>query len=135
MRGALSLATKRVVDVMVPIDDVFTLPATARLDAPTMTDLLERGHSRVPIHMGPDKSSCEAFLLVKDCLLLNAADAHEVASLRMHPPIWVGPADSLFELLNSFQQGHAHSARPLRTGAAGPSARRMPVAACGRVCL
>lgn len=33
-----------------------------------------------------------------------------VSSLRAHAPVWVGPEDSLFALLNTFQQGHAHMA-------------------------
>jgi len=73
-------------------------------------ELVTRGHSRVPIFRGPEKTSCTDFLLLKDHLLLNPADARPVATLRTHTPIWVGPESSLFGLLNSFQEGHAHMA-------------------------
>ena len=110
VRGALSLSTKCVVDVMVPIDDVYALPSSTILNEATMASLLARGHSRVPIHRGPDSSSCTSFLMLKDHLLLSPSDAVPVSNLFTHKPIWVGPDDSLFELLNSFQQGHAHMA-------------------------
>ena len=110
VRGALSLSGRRVVDVMVPMEDVFALPASARLDRPTLEELLLRGHSRVPIYPGPDRTSATAFLHLKDHLLLNPADATSVTALHTHSPIWVGPTASLFGLLNSFQEGHAHMA-------------------------
>ena len=110
VRGALSLSGKFVVDVMVPIEDVFAVSAAALVDEPMMTDLITRGHSRVPVHHGPDRTSCTSFLLLKEHLLLSPSDGTLVASLRSHAPIWVGPNASLFELLNSFQEGHAHMA-------------------------
>lgn len=109
VRGALSLSAKLVADVMVPLADVFTLPSSAVLDEPTMRTLLLAGHSRVPVYHGPDPSSCTSFLLLKDQLLCNPADATPVAKLRTHAPIWVGPESSLFGLLNSFQEGQGGS--------------------------
>jgi len=110
VRGALSLSTKLVVDVMVPLEAVYALPAQARMDHAIMRDLLTRGHSRVPVYWGPEASSISSFLHVKDHLMLNPADAVPISSLRAHAPVWVGPEDSLFALLNTFQQGHAHMA-------------------------
>mmetsp|Transcript_8418 Transcript_8418/g.27928 ORF Transcript_8418/g.27928 Transcript_8418/m.27928 type:complete len:518 (+) Transcript_8418:65-1618(+) len=110
VRGALSLSQKLVVDVMVPLEDVFALPADAAMDLATMKQVLALGHSRVPVYWGPAKSSITRFIHIKDQIMLTPADATPVANLRFHEPQWVGPQDSLFALLNTFQEGHAHMA-------------------------
>lgn len=75
-----------------------------------MKDALARGHSRVPVFFGPDRSSVSAFIHLKEQILVNPASSPKVAALPCHPPVWVGPTDSLFGLLNTFQEGQAHMA-------------------------
>jgi len=48
--GALDLQEKVVKQAMTPIDQVFMLPFTARLDYPTLEKVVRSGHSRIPIY-------------------------------------------------------------------------------------
>lgn len=60
--GALDLQEKVVKQAMTPIDQVFMLPFTAKLDYPTLEKVVRSGHSRIPIYqeieveVGPAKS-------------------------------------------------------------------------------
>lgn len=60
--GALDLQEKVVKQAMTPIDQVFMLPFTAKLDYPTLEKVVRSGHSRIPIYqeievqVGPTKS-------------------------------------------------------------------------------
>jgi len=58
----------------VPLQSIYALPATARMDAPLMREVMTRGHSRVPVYWGKDASSMTSFILVKDQLMLNPTD-------------------------------------------------------------
>ncbi|EOD21325.1 hypothetical protein EMIHUDRAFT_469832 [Emiliania huxleyi CCMP1516] len=64
------------------------------MDLATMKQVIALGHSRVPVYWGPAKSSITRFIHVKDQIMLTPADATPV-----------GPEDSLFALLNTFQEG------------------------------
>lgn len=48
--GALDLQEKVVKQAMTPIDKVFMLPFTAKLDYPTLEKVVRSGHSRIPIY-------------------------------------------------------------------------------------
>ncbi|KAK0524002.1 hypothetical protein OC834_005696 [Tilletia horrida] len=48
--GALDLQEKVVKDAMTPIDKVFMLPYSAKLDYPTLERVVRSGHSRIPIY-------------------------------------------------------------------------------------
>lgn len=48
--GALDLQEKVVKQAMTPIDQVFMLPFTAKLDYPTLEKIVRSGHSRIPIY-------------------------------------------------------------------------------------
>jgi metal transporter CNNM len=60
--GALDLQEKVVKQAMTPIDQVFMLPFTAKLDYATLEKVVRSGHSRIPIYQeieveaGPAKS-------------------------------------------------------------------------------
>ncbi|PKU83929.1 DUF21 domain-containing protein [Dendrobium catenatum] len=50
--GALDLTQKTAKDAMTPISDTFSLDINAKLDMQTMSLILTKGHSRVPIYSG-----------------------------------------------------------------------------------
>ncbi|KAE8272110.1 hypothetical protein A4X09_0g212 [Tilletia walkeri] len=52
--GALDLQEKVVKDAMTPIDKVFMLPYSAKLDYPTLEKIVRSGHSRIPIYQEVD---------------------------------------------------------------------------------
>ena len=50
--GALSLTEKTVKEVMTNLEDVYAVPMDAVLDFETMSDILKRGYTRIPIYEG-----------------------------------------------------------------------------------
>ncbi|KAJ1457732.1 hypothetical protein M885DRAFT_481126 [Pelagophyceae sp. CCMP2097] len=112
VRGAMSLSSRSVADVMVPMKDVFYLDDSNRLDDATLRRVCDAGFSRVPVSV---KGQTTEYVLVKEMLpLLSFARgdgaAFELSALRMYAPVWIGPNHSLFELLNEFQTGSTHMA-------------------------
>ena len=55
--GALSLTEKSVLEVMTNLEDVFAVPIEASLDFETMSDIVKRGYTRIPIYEGKSTES------------------------------------------------------------------------------
>ena len=97
----------------VPLDDVFSLPATAKLDTATMARIARRGFSRIPIAMSARKGSLSGYLLTKELVCVSPTDASQagvITQYATHVPAWTGPTHSLFELLEEFKSGRCHMA-------------------------
>ena len=113
VRGALSLKQRSVVDVMVPLDSVFCLEHTARMDTKTMGLIAERGHSRIPVRHGA-RGVFSGYLMAKELVTIAPSDcgdgATTLAELATHEAAWTGPTATLFELLKEFQTGQCHMA-------------------------
>jgi len=111
VRGAMSLSSALVLDVMTPKEDIFSLPAAGTvLDRSTMERIKASGTSRIPVYTGADVSSAYAYLRTSQLITLNPEDATPLESLHLYQPIWVAPDHSLFDLLNDFQAGRTHMA-------------------------
>jgi CBS domain containing-hemolysin-like protein len=54
--GALTFADRCVADVMTPMEQCFCLPLSTSLDRQTILQILQRGHTRIPVYDGrPDR--------------------------------------------------------------------------------
>lgn len=111
VRGAMSLSSTSVADVMLPLARVFTLQADQPLDQGVVRAIYDAGFSRIPV---TDQGGLTGqYLLVKDVLPdianLNKHNKN-IAQLPMRDPVWIGPDHSLFDLLNEFQTGRTHMA-------------------------
>ncbi|KAJ4462952.1 putative Protein MAM3 [Paratrimastix pyriformis] len=109
IHGVLELREKVVADVLTPLEDVFMLSLDHPLDQSTMSLILSRGHSRIPVYDG-DRSNIVGMLLVKRLIAVNPADARPIRSISLHPLPAVEPTHDLFSTLNEFQQGRSHMA-------------------------
>ncbi|KAJ8608568.1 hypothetical protein CTAYLR_005971 [Chrysophaeum taylorii] len=110
VRGAMSLSTTSVADVMVPRDRVFTLSADQELSTAVVRAIYDAGFSRIPV-VDEDRVFTGKYLLVKDVLLDIAANAPKrIGALPMRDPVWIHPDHSLFDLINEFQTGKTHMA-------------------------
>jgi len=65
--GALSFQDRTVGEVMTSIDQVFSLPHEAVLDRETFLDILQRGHTRIPVYDG-EPGNIVNILLAKSLL-------------------------------------------------------------------
>ncbi|KAK9687028.1 cell agglutination protein Mam3 [Basidiobolus ranarum] len=95
---------------MTPMKFVFSISFESKLDRKTMTDILRAGHSRVPIYKGSE-NNIVGVLLVKNLILLNPDDAVPISEVKIYDSPKVSHEDSLFDLLNRFQEGGSHMAQ------------------------
>jgi Mg2+/Co2+ transporter CorB len=111
IKGALSLGsvTADTAEVLTPMKDVFSLSFDARLDAPTLALILEKGYSRLPV-LHQDSSVFLGHLLVKDFIVLNPDLATPVSKMELYAPVCARPTRLLSDLLNDFQTGASHMA-------------------------
>ncbi|MCO5554360.1 hypothetical protein L7F22_007889 [Adiantum nelumboides] len=107
--GALDLQEKVVKQAMTPIDKVFMLPFTAKLDYPTLEKVVRSGHSRIPIYQEVEVPVIGT-LLVKSCVLLDPEDAVPVSSMIINALPTVPGDEPLLNVLNVFQEGRSHMA-------------------------
>ncbi|XP_078180376.1 DUF21 domain-containing protein At2g14520-like [Carex rostrata] len=105
--GALELTEKTVRDAMTPLSDTFAIDINAKLDKNLMKEIMDRGHSRVPVYY-KKKTNIIGLILVKNLLMTppdNETPVKNVTILKI-PRV---PEDMpLYDILNEFQKGHSH---------------------------
>merc|ERR1712137_699501 len=112
MSGALDFGRKEVVEVMTPLADVYMIDIDDHLNVDTISEILEKGYSRIPVYEG-SRERVTGLLFVKDLALLNPEDNHPVRKIlqvygrdlpRLHSDT------SLAEVLAEFKRGQSHIA-------------------------
>jgi metal transporter CNNM len=109
MTGALELHRLKVKDVMLPLDEVYMLSTEAKLDTETLSTIVLKGHSRIPVFEG-HPHNIRGMLLVKRLIVLNPEDKRVVGSLPLLEPLVVGMDMTLLDLLYEFSLGKSHLA-------------------------
>ncbi|XP_060594921.1 metal transporter CNNM4-like isoform X2 [Ruditapes philippinarum] len=110
--GALSLTKKTVKDIMTRIDDVFVLDYNDILNFETMSEIMKRGYSRIPVYEN-EKSNIVALLNIKDLALIDPDDntpLKTICKFYQHHLIFVFDDHKLDQMLQDFRQGHSHMA-------------------------
>ena len=110
MKGAMALRGTRARDVMTPIEDVFMLEDTEKLDLRTMAHIVEKGHSRIPIYGNGDRNDIRGILLTKKLTALSPEEAREVKSIVLRPPTFVHVDDTLSNVLKTLKSSRSHLA-------------------------
>ncbi|CAL1547310.1 unnamed protein product [Lymnaea stagnalis] len=114
IKGCLDMKNKTARDAMLNVDKAFMINSHARLDHETMTHLIQRCHSRVPVYTN-DRSNVVALLLTKTLIKLNPDDAIPISRLigderYSRAALFIESDMPLFDLLNLFQTGRSHLA-------------------------
>ncbi|XP_022636452.1 DUF21 domain-containing protein At5g52790, partial [Vigna radiata var. radiata] len=107
--GAIDLTQKTAKDAMTPISQTFSLDINSKLDMHTMTQIMSKGHSRIPIHSGHAKSII-GLILVKNLIFCRPEDETPIKNLIIRKIPRVYESWPLYEILNQFQKGHSHMA-------------------------
>lgn len=102
--GALDLSSKVAADAMTHRRHVFMVDLDSQLDWVTLRDIQRSGHSRVPVFEG-SRDNVIGLLLVKNLILLDPEESTPVRQVKIFPIPHVAATMSLFDLLNSFQEG------------------------------
>lgn len=110
--GALELTKKTAADIMTRIEDVYMLPYDAVLDFETMSEIVKRGYTRIPVYEDT-KQNIVSLLNTKDLTFVDPDDAIPLAtvcSFYKHPLSFVFEDETLDSLLREFKKGHSHMA-------------------------
>ncbi|EGG14553.1 Ancient conserved domain protein 2 [Cavenderia fasciculata] len=112
LTGVLDFSQKKVAQVMTPLDRVFMLDISTKLDYTTMTSILENGHSRMPVYEH-ERSNIIGCLYMRDLVLLNPEDSVPLKTMmglyhRQLLKTWHDT--SLDQMLSEFKTGKSHMA-------------------------
>ncbi|EGC36866.1 hypothetical protein DICPUDRAFT_97440 [Dictyostelium purpureum] len=112
LTGVLDFAHKKVSQVMTPLDKVYSVDIDSILDYNTITLILERGHSRIPV-FEKTKSNITGCLYIKDLALINPADKvplRTIVNLYKRQLVKTWDDTSLDQMLTEFKTGRSHMA-------------------------
>ncbi|KAL2334796.1 hypothetical protein Fmac_016009 [Flemingia macrophylla] len=112
--GAMDLTQKTAKDAMTPISETFSLDINSKLDMHTMTQIMIKGHSRIPIHSGNPRNIV-GLILVKNLMFCRPEDETPIKNLIIRKIPRVYENWPLYEILNQFQKGHSHMAVVLKS--------------------
>ncbi|KAI5444298.1 hypothetical protein KIW84_012797 [Lathyrus oleraceus] len=111
--GAMDLTQKTAIDAMTHISEIFSLDINSKLDIHTMTQIMSKGHSRVPIHSGNPRNII-GLILVKNLIFCRPEDESPIKNLIIRKIPRVYESWPLYEILNQFKKGHSHMAVVLK---------------------
>uniref|UniRef100_F6VBK6 Metal transporter n=1 Tax=Ornithorhynchus anatinus TaxID=9258 RepID=F6VBK6_ORNAN len=112
IQGALELRTKTVEDVMTPLHDCFTVGSDAVLDFNTMSEIMESGYTRIPVHE-EDRGNIVDILYVKDLAFVDPDDCTALKTVTRfynRPVHFVFHDTKLDAMLEEFKKGKSHLA-------------------------
>ena len=108
VEGAIEVADLTVADVMIPRAQMVSLPVDAPLPQ-ILSDVLESGHSRFPVHAG-DKDEILGILLAKDLLRCFSEGATCQITTLLRPVTMIPESKRLNILLKEFRLSRNHMA-------------------------
>ncbi|KAJ3975402.1 DUF21-domain-containing protein [Lentinula raphanica] len=132
--ATLDLQEKVVAQAMTPLADVFMVHIDDKLDYKLLKQIVETGHSRIPVYeevdvpvaaklgwmnaLQPDnqrfirEKKIIGILLVKQCVLLdpNVSDATPVRQMQLNKVPFIPQNETLLGILDKFQEGRSHIA-------------------------
>lgn len=108
IRGALQLSEKHVRDITTPMEMVYSLEPSTRIDANKINEIKAAGRSRIPI-FNKAKTICFGVLLVKDMVDIDFDDDPPLVSeLSLHPTETVGSMTALDTMFRKFIASGTH---------------------------
>ena len=112
LSGVLGFKEKTVCDVMTKLDDAYLLNINSVLDFQTISDILQHGHSRIPVYE-EERSRIIGLLFARDLSLLDPDDRIPLKTIMKyyHHELLRVPFDTpLDKMLDEFKRGRGHMA-------------------------
>jgi len=107
LQGALVLQEKKIEEIMTPLGDCYMLPIQAILDFDTISEIKDKGYSRIPVY-DDDEANIVHILLAKDLLFIDPDDKKplaEVCGFYKTPFIVTEKEQTLNKMLDAFKTG------------------------------
>ncbi|KAL2334800.1 hypothetical protein Fmac_016013 [Flemingia macrophylla] len=107
--GALDLTLKTAKDAMTPISETFSLDINSKLDMHTMSLIMSKGRSRIPVYSGKE-TNIIGIILVKNLIFCHPQDETPIKFMNIRRIPRVGEDWPLYDILNQFKKGQSHMA-------------------------
>ena len=108
LEGALRIRDKTVEEIMTPLADCYMLPLDATLDFDTISEIRNKGYSRIPVFDPENPNKIVYILLAKDLLFVDPEDRkpmQEVCKFYNTPFAFVEKGTPLNKQLDEFKTG------------------------------
>ena len=112
MLSALDMREKKVEDVMIPLEKVFTIDYDEIINEQKLKEIIQKGYSRIPVFSCNNKNDIIGIVRIKQLLGLNFDNNKSLNDLniKIRKPIVVHPYFPIIELLKLFLNGRSHMA-------------------------
>jgi len=109
IRGALDLKHKTVKQIVTPLEEVFMLETSRKMNLDTLQQIVNAGHSRIPVYRD-SREFIVGMLLVKHLITLDPDDEVPISELEIRRVPLISSSMPLYNVLNIFQTGKSHMA-------------------------
>ena len=111
MFSALDMREKKVEDVMIPIEKVFTIYYDEPINEDKIQEIKQKGYSRIPVFSFNNPNDIIGIIRIKQLLGLNLLNKSlSDLNIKIRKPIIVHPNIPLIDLLKLFLNGRSHMA-------------------------
>lgn len=112
MISALDIKEKKVVEVMIHFDAVYSIKHEEPINRKKVMEILEKGFSRIPVFRNDDKTDLIGLLRIKQLINIDFSQNRSLKELgiRLKLPLVIPPNLTLIELLREFRKGKSHMA-------------------------
>ena len=112
MISALEIREKKVVEIMIHFDKVYSIKHEEPINRKKVLEILEKGFSRIPVFRNDDKTDLIGLLRIKQLINIDFNQNRSLKELgiRLKLPLVISPKMTLIELLREFRKGKSHMA-------------------------
>ena len=112
MLSALNMREKKVEDVMIPLEKVFTIDYDEVINEEKLKEIIQKGYSRIPVFSCKNQNDLLGIVRIKQLLGLNFEKNKSLSDLniKIRKPIVVHPNIPIIDLLKTFLNGRSHMA-------------------------
>ena len=105
VEGALEMQSKQVIDIMVPMRDMYCIPMDLVLDEENILGIYRSGYSRVPVHDPCSKDHIYGIFQTRQIMVMNPKESRDLSTLPLVQPFCVQPQMNVLSLVNLLQEG------------------------------
>ena len=127
IHGALDMAHKTAESAMTPLEKVYSISADAPFDKTLLRQIIEAGHSRVPVYDFEDAGNIIGLILVKELLMHEPNGTLKIRDCTIREIDFIRSDTPLYSVMQLFQMKRRHMAVVIKPGGEvlGRSGRRL----------